>query len=170
MLLVVLGLLGALSLPGATATEEQFLLPCRAWRWPCFDQPWRCSTEEDYQRFITGPQPDCPIYYDPNDTNTPPGDCVVIDGVCNFTESAVSCQSWLPLCDYSYRCGTELEYAQYVNETALIDVDCSFIGDVPPPEAVCTSINGSCQWYNPCRTWNDMHCSNDLMCGSHSDY
>ncbi len=177
-LLMVVGLLCGLRLTGAiaqtrSATAVPQLLPCRAWRQSCFSQDWVCSSEEAYQRFNAGSKRDCLVLDNSNYTGTPPGDCVVINGVCDFTESAARCRSWFPVCEYSARCGSELEYAQYVNESALAGagVDgCSSTGGVPPLTNVCTLIDGACQWYDPCREWNDTRCSNGFMCGSHSDY
>ena len=95
----------------------------------------------------------------------------MINGVCNFTNSSLSCRSWLPYCDYSYHCGTEQEYQQYLNDLAVSDVDCSFQeSEAPPPSGLCTLINNTCQWYNPCRMWEDTRCLNGFVCGTHSEY
>lgn len=175
-LTLVLGFLSTFGLTWPTFAEggPELPLPCRAWRLPCHEQPWVCTTEEDYQRSLTGPQLGCPVFYNPNDTNTPPGNCVMTEGVCNFTERDVGCQSWLPVCGYAYRCGSDREYAQYLEESASVNgTQCAFTGYVPPPNGMCTFINGTCQWYNPCRRWEDTRCSSNSsapMCGSHSEY
>lgn len=145
--------------------SESLPTPCRAYRSPCGTQEYVCTTEEQYQRSQIYGSP-CPV----SAVTAPPPteDCELVNGSCQFTNSSLSCRTWLPSCEFQYRCGSEENYTSY-----LEDSDgrvCNFVGGpVPPPSNTCIPINGSCQWYNPCRLWPGW-CSGPYQCGTLSEY
>ncbi len=155
---------------GATAAHGG-KLPCREWT-SCGEPV--CTTEEEFQRAA--------IFNFPSHCSTPgrssgnfssqtaDSACVPVDGACNFTENVLSCRSWLPECTQSYRCGTEQEYQQYLNDSAAIDVSCPTpANQLPASDALCTQIDGECLWYDPCRTWQGF-CYGPYLCGSEGEF
>ena len=67
-------------------------LPCyillpRLWRFPCGDMPYRCTSYNEYQQFLLGPQLGCPVYAN-SSSLFPPGQCVLIDDTCQFSPYA----------------------------------------------------------------------------------
>ena len=71
--------------------------PCRAWQLPCGDREHVCGSEEQYQQFASGPQPDCPMdFVDP--TPNPPGVCILVADECQFVDSVPTCEISLPGC------------------------------------------------------------------------
>lgn len=164
MFICVVTLMCLLLAPEVAA--EGLPTPCRAYRSPCGAQEFVCNTEENYQRSRTGPQPGCPVTFPPAPSSVE--DCLLINGSCQFvSNSSVSgCRTWLPECEVHYRCGSEEDYANFL---AQEPETCSSTGDVPPPNAICIPLEGFCQWYNPCRSWQP-HCSSTNRCGTLSEY
>ena len=148
------------ALLGGPIASGELPTPCRSWIFPCGEGQHRCTTEQQYQSFVSGPQPGCPVFYNPNAT-APPGECVLINGACNFTENTVNCTTWLPGCEY--RCGTFEEYEENPSDS------CPNLEPVPLPDALCIPINDSCQWYNPCRLRRSF-CNLSYQCGTLSEY
>ena len=158
----VLCLLGitALSALGAGA-EDDLPTPCRAWQLPCGNQDYTCTTEESYTlSSLYGPQLGCDDVFNATAT-PPPGECLLVNGSCRYSTNLLNCTTWLPDCYSEYQCGTF--EADNNNESPTL---CS---NVPPPNSTCIQINGSCQWYNPCRMWRGF-CYNPWNCGTTSDY
>ena len=123
----------------------------------------RCTSEGQYQSSLRHLTP-CTG----SGGTTPPspsGECAVVNGTCVFTDSAPNCTSWLSLCERQYHCTTEEERMNKTSEES----NCSLGNQVPAPDSLCEPMNGSCQWYNPCRTWRG-HCWAGYQCGSESDY
>ena len=126
--------------------------------WSSCNRP-RCTPEQQYQFSLIAHIPCVPS------SSTSFSECAVVDGNCTFTENAPNCTSWLSPCERRYRCTT---VEDYMNEAPTIS-NCSSSTQVPSPDSLCVAINGSCQWYNPCRTWQG-HCWSGYQCGSESDY
>ena len=137
---------------------------CRSWLFPCGSGTWTCTTDEQYWRFRRGPQPGCPAVY-PQTTAPPPGDCQMVDGTCQFTNDTLECTTWLNSCQ-GYRCGSTSEYNAFLASPGPV---CPFGGQYPQPDDICLPINGSCQWYNPCRTWRGF-CLSGYNCGTAAQY
>ena len=129
--------------------------------WPCEGGEWRCTSEETYGRFNFGPQPGCPTL--PITVPQPSGKCRLVKGICQYTNSSLECATWVPSGDYRYICGSVAERDQALESKG------SFIGNPPVPDQLCLPINGTCQWYNPCRFWKGF-CSSPYRCGSIDDY
>ena len=129
--------------------------------WSSCNQPL-CTPEKPYQRSLTRHTPCSSGGTTPSPSS---GECAVVNGTCTFTEDAPNCTSWLSPCERQYRCTTVEEY---MSETSTMP-NCSLSTQVPSPDSLCVAINGSCQWYNPCRTWQG-HCWSGYQCGSESDY
>lgn len=162
--LLLLGVSGLLSeLTGATGDLS---LPCRSWT-SCGEPI--CTSEEEFQRGASLNFPsDCSGVS--SGVSSSPRACVPVDGVCNFTDEALSCRSWVPDCTYSHRCSTEEEYQQYLNFSTTIDLNCPPVtSPLPAPDAVCTQIDGECKWYDPCRTWRSL-CLGPYLCGNSSEF
>ena len=126
--------------------------------WSSCNRP-RCTPEQQYQFSLIAHIPCVPS------SSTSSSECAVVDGNCTFTENAPNCTSWLSPCERRYRCTT---VEDYMNEAPTMS-HCSSSTQVPSPDSLCVAINGSCQWYNPCRTWRG-HCLSGYQCGSESDY
>ena len=127
------------------------LLP-RQWRFPCGDMPYRCTSHDEYQQFVMGPQLRCPVYE--NSTSLlPPGQCVLSNNTCQFSSDAPTCATWISYCSLPYQCGTQEE----LDSLPTAQTNCPLMLDIPPPDMTCEPIDGQCQWYNPCRKWRQ-HC------------
>ena len=136
------------------------LLYNRSWLFPCGHGVWTCTTEAEYWGFVYGPQPGCPSTF-PQTTAPPPGECQVVDGVCQFTNQTLECSTQLNTCQ-GYQCGS-------VSDNTERPPGCSFGGQYPEPDELCLPVNGSCQWYNPCTSWVG-HCWSGYTCGSLDQY
>ena len=145
---------------------DELPTPCRERRLPCGDQEYACATEESYQSSLIGPQPGCPVTFNATLVTPPPGQCLLVNGSCQYSTEVLNCTVWLPECEFEYQCGTVEAYSNYLMESPL---PCPFFNDVPPPSMTCVQINESCQWYNPCRMWQTF-CSLSWNCGTTSDY
>lgn len=137
---------------------------CRSWLFPCGEGRWTCTTDESYWQFRYGPQPGCPAIY-PQTTAPPPGDCQMVDGMCQFTNATLECTTWLNSC-LGYQCGSTSEYSAFLASPGPV---CSFGGQYPQPDDLCLPINGTCQWYNPCRSWRGF-CLSGYNCGTADQY
>lgn len=72
-----------------------------------------------------------------------PGVCMFVNGSCQFVDP---CVAWNKACyGAEYNCTTK---AQVHNNSCG-----HYRPSPPPPKEECLPINGSCQWYNPCRKW-----------------
>ena len=125
---------------------------------PCGHGIWTCGTEEQYWRFHHGPQPECPAVY-PLTTAPPPGECLMVNGACQFTNASLECATWLNSCQ-GYQCGSMSEW-----QGAAPDTMCQY----PLPDELCLPINNTCQWYNPCRSWRGF-CQSGYNCGTADQY
>ena len=138
----------------------------RSWIFPCAGGVYQCTSQSIYASFIFGPQLGCPSL--PNMTATlPPGTtCSLANNSCSFVADAQTCVSWLSGCDYQYSCTTEVEFT-----TAVEEESCSFpfYPQPPSPSSVCVPVNGSCEWYNPCRSWQGW-CGGEYQCGTEAQY
>lgn len=146
------------------ACDTIVLCVYRSWLFPCGEGRWTCSTDEAFWRFRYGPQPGCPAIY-PQTTGPPPGDCRPVDGMCQFTNATLECTTWLNSCR-GYQCGSTSEYNAFLASPGPV---CSFGGQYPQPDDLCLPINGTCQWYNPCRTWRGF-CLSGYNCGTADRY
>ena len=137
--------------------------PCRAWINHCSDyQQYVCTTEEQYQLFLlesaslrcqnvsTTPNP------------SPLGVCMLINGSCQFTSIVPTCATWQVGCTPEYACGTLQQYENTISCPYLL-------GTPPSPEEICTPIELSCNWFQPCHSWQD-HCNGPYQCGTLSEY
>lgn len=96
----------------------------------------------------------------------PPGQCTLLNGVCQYTQTTLECDVWVPDCDYRLMCGTVEERERTTNTDAL----CGGFGtQPPPPDMLCIPINDTCQWYNPCHFWRG-YCSSGYRCGTADQY
>ena len=98
----------------------------------------------------------------------PPGQCRLVNGSCQYTQPTVACDTWVPDCDYRYMCGT----VEQRNLTTNTDALCGFRGfgsNAPNPDEFCEPVDGTCQWYNPCRYWRG-HCLSGYQCGTVEQY
>ncbi len=164
--LLLSGVVGLLSGRAAGTTGESLPLPCRPWT-SC-GKPV-CTTEEEYQQAAMFNFPShC---FGANSLADPPaaGACVPVDGACNFTDNILDCRSWLPECTFSHQCGTEQEYQQYLNDSVSADLSCPSTSQLPAPDAICTQIDGACQWYDPCQSWQGI-CFGPYLCGNTREY
>lgn len=137
---------------------------CREWiQNDCRSGRWVCTSVEDFERYHRGPQLGCPVR-DLEPPTPPPGQCRPVNGVCQYTQPVVTCDIWVPDCDYRYTCGTVEEREN------TSDVTCAIFGNVPPsPDMLCIPVNDTCQWYNPCRYWRG-HCLSGYRCGTVEQY
>ena len=138
----------------------------RSWIFPCLGGVYRCSSQNAYAASTIGPQPACPSLQ--NSTATPPpGVCSLANATtCSYVPDAPTCVSWLSNCDYQYSCTTEERF----NTTVEEGEDCFPHTPRPPsPNTVCIPVDGSCDWYNPCRKWQGW-CNGDYRCGTVADY
>lgn len=101
----------------------------------------------------------------PLTTAPPPGECQVVDGQCQFTNTTLECTTWLNTCR-GYQCGTVAEYQAFLEAPGAT---CSFGGQYPQPDDLCVPINNTCQWYNPCRAWRGF-CWSGYNCGTTDQY
>ena len=161
--LCVLGVTVALAAQGVGA--DDLPTPCRERRLPCGNQEYACGTEESYQSSLHGPQPACPVVFNATVT-PPPGQCLLVNGSCQYSTDLLNCTAWLPECLVEYRCGTFEAYSNYLMESPP---PCPFINDIPLPDMTCIQIDGSCQWYNPCNMWRGF-CYSPWNCGTTSEY
>ena len=146
-------------------TNSYFCDTFRSWLFPCGRGSWVCTTEADYWHFIFGPQPECPSIY-PQTTAPPPGECRMVEGQCKFTDSTLTCKTWVePLS--GNKCGTVSEYDAFTKRHGAVDV--KGFGQYPPPNQLCLPVNSSCEWYDPCLSWTEL-CTGDNVCGSADDY
>ena len=137
----------------------------RSWLFPCGRGSWVCTTEADYWHFIFGPPPECPSIY-PQTTAPPPGECRMVEGRCKFTDSTLTCKTWVdPLS--GNKCGSVSEYDAFTKRHGAVDV--KGFGQYPPPNQLCLPVNSSCEWYDPCLSWTEL-CTGDNVCGSADDY
>ena len=126
---------------------------CRSWLFPCGHGVWTCTTELAYW------EPGCPSVY-PQTTAPPPGDCRMVGGACQFTNTTLECTTRLNSCQ-GYQCVS----ASDVTESP----GCAFGGQYPQPDELCLPINGTCQWYDPCVSWPGF-CQSGYRCGSIDQY
>ena len=134
---------------------------------PCGNGPYRCSSQNEYYSFIFTPQlTGCVI----NFTATPPPatTCALANNTCTYVEGAPTCVSWLRDCNSDdYSCATEAEYSI---ATENDETTCSFPTSPPPtPNAICIPVNDTCEWYNPCRVWQNW-CGGEYRCGSEAEF
>ena len=137
----------------------------RPWLFPCGKGSWVCTSEAAYWSFIFGPKPGCPSQY-PQTTAPPPGDCRLVNGVCQFTESMLKCKTWVDQLSGN-KCGSVTEYVAFTKSYGAV-VPKGF-GQYPPPNQLCLPENGSCRWYDPCVSWREF-CTKDSVCGSADEY
>ena len=94
---------------------EYKYFPClcfRAWRLPCFNQTWVCSSYETYlERSQSLLQPRCPVYETSN-LIPQPGQCVLVGDTCRFVGTL-----YIMLAFYTCICFT-LFPCLYVQKTA----------------------------------------------------
>lgn len=123
-----------------------------------------CTSVEDFERshrFL--PPPRCPTSNSDPVPTPPPGQCRPVDGVCQYAQPIVTCDVWVPDCDYRYTCGTVEERERTTNR-------CGNFGQMPPdPDMLCIPVNDTCQWYNPCRYWRGF-CLSGYQCGTVDQY
>ena len=134
---------------------------------PCVNGAYRCSSQDEYYRSIFGFQQGCPIGYNSTAMPPPATTCTLANNTCAFVEGAPTCVSWLRDCNIEYSCTTEADFSAATenDETA-----CSFPASPPPtPNAICIPVNDTCEWHNPCRTWQNW-CGGEYRCGSEAQY
>ena len=114
-----------------------------------------CNSEEAYQRYIHGIPPECP------QTNVtppePPGQCRLINGSCQYSNTTLECDTWVPTYSYFYTCGL------------VDDVIRGRFGTPPTPDEICVPVNDTCQWFNPCQYWRE-HSFAPYQCGTLDEY
>ena len=123
-----------------------------------------CTSVEEQQNYQFGPQLGCPAL--DVDPPAPPTDqCRLVNGTCQYTQDTMECSIQLEMraCDHNRYFCTEEDLGGVV-------VDCFTQGNnYPYPDMLCESINDTCQWYNPCRSWRGF-CYSGYRCGSLSEY
>lgn len=151
-----------------TACCSYVLYILRSWIFPCGNGLYQCSTQDVYYNFVYGPQLGCPALQNSSATPPPETTCTLSsNGSCSFVPGAPTCVSWLQDCNYGYSCTTEEEFS---SATADEENFCSFPAAHPPsPDSICIPVNDTCEWYNPCRTWQSW-CGGDYVCDSESQY
>ena len=92
---------------------------------PCDKGSWICTTEAAYWGFIYGPQPDCPSVH-PQTTAPPPGECQLVNGVCQFTNSIPKCKAWVEPFNGN-KCGSVAEYGAIVKLLVSTQHQISFV-------------------------------------------
>jgi hypothetical protein len=124
-----------------------------------------CTSVEEFERNRLRPQPLCPTR-NADPPTPPPGQCRLENGTCQYAESAVVCEVWVPNCAYRPTCGTAEEREQTSNSSA----GCPPASNgQPSPDMICIPVNDTCQWYNPCRYWRG-HCLSGYNCGTVEQY
>ena len=132
---------------------------------PCENGTWTCGSDEQYWRFrLYGSRISCPVPY-PQTTAPPPGECEVVNGVCQFTNASLECATWLNSCT-GYQCGSVSEYGAFLEAPGPA---CPLGSQYPEPDDLCIPINDTCQWYNPCRSWRGF-CWAGYNCGANAQY
>ena len=136
---------------------------------PCVNNDYRCSSQNEHFSSQFGLPQGCPIL--PGSTPGPPPDtpCILANNTCAFVEEAPTCVSWLRGCNIEYSCTTEEDFSAAVTESNDTAV-CSFPASRPPtPNAICIPVNDTCEWYNPCRVWQNS-CGVEYRCGSEAEF
>ena len=123
-----------------------------------------CTSVEEYERSNLFPL-GCPML-NLEPPTPPPGQCRLENGICQYAQPAVTCDTWVPDCHFSYSCGTTEERERTTNTDAAC---ASFGQDLPPPDMLCIPVNDTCQWYNPCRYWRGF-CQSGYRCGTVEQY
>lgn len=134
---------------------------------PCGNSGYRCTSQEAYYNFIFGPPLGCPITFNSTTVAPPTASCSIANNSCGFMEDAALCVSWLPSCSYQYICTTADEMMVATENSTDI---CNTVYMSPPtPASVCTPINNTCEWRNPCRAWLSS-CGERYVCGDETQY
>lgn len=134
---------------------------------PCGNSGYQCTSQEAYYNFIFGPPLGCPITFNSTTVAPPTASCSIANNTCGFMEDAALCVSWLPNCSYQYSCTTADEMME---ATADSTDTCNGVYMSPPtPASVCTPINNTCEWRNPCRAWQSS-CGERYVCGDEAQY
>lgn len=139
----------------------------RTWMLPCGDTSYRCTSQEVYYNFIFGPPLGCPITFNSTTPAPPTNTCSSSNENCGFMEDVPTCVSWLPNCSYQYSCTTADEMLAATENSTT---NCNAAYFTPPtPASVCTPIDNTCQWRNPCRVWQSS-CGDQYICGNEAQY
>jgi hypothetical protein len=130
---------------------------CVSWLSNC-DHQYSCTTEEGFTAAVEEGQDCYPITPRPP---SPSSVCIPANGSCEWYNP---CRKWQGWCNGAYQCGTEEEYAFFVNGPQPLCVLPPENATQPVPAGECVYQDGQCAW-SECVSWRSP-CQTSWECGS----
>ncbi|XP_019851432.1 PREDICTED: uncharacterized protein LOC109581606 isoform X2 [Amphimedon queenslandica] len=138
---------------------------CHSWLDWC-QSYWMCGSQYDHDvYFASSPPPPCPP---PPQNYTPPAEPGVCQynltsGHCHYHHTEFNCSLTYDKCTGDYSCSS----ARVSNP-----VRCSvpIPREIAPPPDICTENSFGCEYYNPCKAWNEGCLRTNPQCTLESEY